>query len=154
MALTCRPRDRARELWIFDTFEGLPAPTPDDPDYVVALSREGECRGEYQDVVNLLSELGVLENAHLVKGLFQETLPAMDLPQISVLHLDGDWYESTKVCLEYLYDRVSPGGIIQIDDYGHWAGARKALHEFFEERNIRPSLRYLDYTGRSFFKPG
>ena len=72
---------------------------------------------------------------------------------IAVLHLDGDWYDSVKVCLEHFYDRVSPGGIIQIDDYGHWQGARKAVDEFMATRHITVPLRYLDYTGRQLVKP-
>jgi len=70
-----------------------------------------------------------------------------------VLHLDGDWYESVRVCLEYLYDRVTPGGVIQIDDYGHWEGARRAVDEFISNRGIRAPLRQLDYTGRQLIKP-
>src|SRR5207244_2320137 len=76
-----------------------------------------------------------------------------DVSAIVVLHLDGDWYDSVKVCLAHLYDRVSPGGIIQIDDYGHWQGARKAVDEFMAARHITVPLRYLDYTGRQLVKP-
>lgn len=89
----------------------------------------------------------------MVKGLFQDTLPHSEIQHIALLHLDGDWYDSTRVCLEQLYDKVSPGGVIQIDDYGHWAGARKALHEFFDHRKIQVDLKYLDHTGRQFIKP-
>ena len=55
-------------------------------------------------------------------------------------------------CLENLYDRVSPGGVIQIDDYGFWEGARKAVHDFFDRRSISPVLTRLDYSGRQFIK--
>ena len=89
----------------------------------------------------------------MVKRFFQDTLPHSEIQHIALLHLDGDWYDSTRVCLEQLYDKVSPGGVIQIDDYGHWAGARKALHEFFDQRRIQVDLKYLDYTGRQFIKP-
>jgi (2Fe-2S) ferredoxin len=88
-----------------------------------------------------------------VKGLFQDTVPRCDVGPIAVLHLDGDWYESVKVCLDHLYDRVSPGGVIQIDDYGHWEGARKAVDEFMVARRLTGPLRYLDYTGRQLIKP-
>lgn len=153
MALACRKRGQARPLWIYDTFEGLPPPSEGDPDYALAKTREGTCRGEFDEVRGLLERLAVLDGAHLVKGLFQDTVPGAAVKQISLLHLDGDWYESTRVCLDHLYDKVSPGGVIQVDDYGHWAGARKALHEFFDARGIRVTLRYLDYTGRQFVKP-
>ena len=131
----------------------MPAPSKGDPDYELAKLREGECRGAYKEIIGLINQLGIQENTHLVKGLFQETLPQAEVMKIAVLHVDGDWYESTKTCLDHLYDKVTPGGIIQIDDYGHWAGARKALHEFFESREIQPNLKYLDYTGRQFTKP-
>jgi hypothetical protein len=153
MGLTCRSRGEVRPLWVFDTFEGLPPPSKDNPDYELARTREGTCRGEFDEVRGLLERLGVLEGAHLIKGLFQDTVPVAGVKQIALLHLDGDWYESTRVCLDHLYDKVSPGGVIQIDDYGHWAGARKALHEFFDERGIQVELKYLDYTGRQFVKP-
>jgi len=153
MGLACRARGPLRELWVFDTFEGLPPPGKNDPDYELAKNYIGDCRGELEEVRGLLERFGVLEGAHLVKGLFQDTVPTAEVRQIALLHLDGDWYDSTRVCLEHLYDKVSPGGIIQVDDYGHWAGARKALHEFFDLRGIRVDLNYLDYTGRQFRKP-
>ncbi len=153
MGLVCQQWKQPRDLWVFDTFEGLPPPSQNDPEYELAKSKAGTCRGEYEEVRGLLESLGVMDRAHLVKGLFQDTVPTSDVQQIALLHLDGDWYESTRVCLEHLYDKVSPGGIIQIDDYGHWAGSRKALHEFLEARNIHVDLKYLDYTGRQFIKP-
>jgi SAM-dependent methyltransferase len=153
MGLTSQARQAARNIWVFDTFEGLPPPSPDDPEYEYAKSKVGTCRGDLEEVQGLLRRLGLLERTRLVKGLFQDTVPMTDVGQIALLHLDGDWYESTRVCLEHLYDKVAPGGIIQIDDYGHWAGARKALHEFFEARKIHVELSYLDYTGRQFVKP-
>ena len=88
-----------------------------------------------------------------VKGLFQDTLATAGVRSIAVLHLDCDWYDSVKACLDHLYDRVSPGGIIQFDDYGHWAGTRKAVDDFFRHRAIELRLRRLDYTGRQFVKP-
>jgi len=69
------------------------------------------------------------------------------------LHLDGDWYRSVKVCLDELWDKVSPGGVVQIDDYGHWAGARKAVNEFIAERSLDLKVHYLDYSGRQLVKP-
>jgi hypothetical protein len=142
-----------RRLWLFDTFEGLPAPTARDPDYDVAVGHTGGCRGDLADVRDLMDRLGLAERSRLVKGLFQETLPSCAVASIAVLHIDADWYESVMTCLDHLYDRVSPGGIIQIDDYGHWAGARLAVQEFLERRHLKTRLRYLDYTGRQFVKP-
>ena len=154
MGLASKQQQLSRSLWVFDTFEGLPPPTKDDPDFDLAKAWEGECRGGYDEVQDLFDRLGVLEEITMVKGLFQDTVPTAEVRQIALLHLDGDWYDSTMVCLAHLYDKVSPGGIVQIDDYGHWAGARKALHEFMDARNLDVDLRYLDYSGRQFVKPG
>jgi hypothetical protein len=71
-----------------------------------------------------------------------------------LLHIDGDWYDSVKSCLDNLYDKVTPGGIIQFDDYGYWRGARKAIDEFLEHRGINGHLKRLDYSGRFLLKPG
>jgi O-methyltransferase len=153
MRLTAKTCRDDRTLWVYDTFEGLPRPTDDNPDYELALTREKTCLGEFDEVEALFKSLEVLDGTHMIKGLFQDTLPETTPDRIALLHLDGDWYESTRVCLDHLYDKVSTGGVIQIDDYGHWAGARKALHEFFDERGIEVNLKYLDYSGRQFVKP-
>ena len=62
-------------------------------------------------------------------------MPAADIDLIAILRLDGDWYASTKVCLEHLFDRVVPGGFIVIDDFGAYEGCRSATEEFFEMRS-------------------
>jgi hypothetical protein len=153
MALAIADSGRPRRLWCFDTFEGIPAPTTEDPDYDLAVEYTGKLKGELAEVRSLLGTLGVAHFTHLVKGRFQDTLPRADVGAIALLHVDGDWYESVKVCLECLYDRVTPGGLIQIDDYGHWQGARKAVDEFLRARTIGAKLTRIDYTGRQFVKP-
>jgi macrocin-O-methyltransferase TylF-like protien len=152
LALALKGLGSDRVLWVCDTFEGIPAATEDDPPE--AQQYTGQLRGDYEDVKRLFRDLGILDNCILVKGLFQDTLPTLKIKEIALLHLDGDWYESTKSGMESLYDKVSPGGIIQIDDYGHWAGCRKAVDEFFHLRSIYPSLIPLDYTGVQFHKEG
>jgi predicted O-methyltransferase YrrM len=141
-----------RTLWVLDTFEGIPAPTRSDPDHEIAAPYTGRFRGEIADVASLLDRVGILDHAELVKGRFEDTIPRLAPGPIAVLHIDGDWYSSVKVCLDYLYDRVAPGGIIQIDDYGHWEGARKAVDEFLAARKITEPLRYVDYSGRQLIK--
>ena len=153
MGLALRELGSPRRLWVFDTFEGLPAPTENDPDFDIAKLYSGSCRGTLDEVTALFETLGILDRSVLVKGLFQDTLPGASIGRIAVLHLDGDWYESVRVCLESLYDRVSAGGVIQIDDYGHWEGARKAVDEFMRGRGIGIELSHLDYTGRQLVKP-
>lgn len=141
-----------RTLWVFDTFEGLPPPTADDPDYDIAKLYTGTCLGTIEDVTASFQRLGIYNQTKLVKGLFHDTLPATNIESIAVLHIDGDWYSSVKTCLENLYDKVSEGGVIQIDDYGFWKGARRAVDEFFASRSIIPKMKRLDYSGRQFIK--
>jgi predicted O-methyltransferase YrrM len=130
MALTLRQLGSQRKVWLFDTFEGLPAPSSHDPDFELADLFTGTCVGGIDEVRDLFHRLNIADDVTFVKGLFQETLPATPIQQIAVLHIDGDWYESVKACLESLYDKVVPGGVIQLDDYGYWQGARKAVDEF------------------------
>lgn len=151
MALTMKRLSMSRRLWLFDTFEGLPAPSKDDPDYEIAKNYEGTCKGTLEDVSGSFKRLGL--DAKPVKGLFQDTLALAKVKEIAVLHIDGDWYESTKTVLVHLYDRVAPGGVIQLDDYGYWKGSAKAVEEFFAKRRLAPRLKRLDYSGRQFIKP-
>ena len=90
-----------------------------------------------------------------MKGLFADTLPAKreEVGPISLLHLDGDWYESTRDILLNLYDVVLVGGYLQADDYGYWEGCRRAIEEFEAERGLRFEKRPVDATGVWFLKP-
>jgi predicted O-methyltransferase YrrM len=153
MGLALKAAAADRILWTFDSFEGLPPPTQADPDYETAMLYTGDFRGELADVAAFFGRLGILDRTRLVKGLFEETVPRCEVGAIAVLHLDGDWYESVKICLHHLYDRVSSGGVIQIDDYGHWEGARKAVDEFMRRRALGGPLQYVDYSGRQLIKP-
>lgn len=144
--------DPTRQVLLFDTFEGLPTPTRDNPDFERAVHLTGKCRGELEEVDDLFQRLG-LRNYRLIKGMFQDTLSDANTGDIAILHLDGDWYESTKTCLENLWDRVCDGGIVQIDDYGEWQGCKKAVDEFFGERGINVQLQYVDPAARKLIKP-
>jgi predicted O-methyltransferase YrrM len=153
MALTLRQLGSRRKLWLFDTFDGLPAPSSEDPDFQIADLFTGTCMGTQDEVRGLFERLNVASDVTLVKGFFQETLPVTPIPRIAVLHIDGDWYQSVKACLDSLYNKVVPGGVIQLDDYGYWKGARKAVDEFLESRGIQEPLQRLDYSGRFLIKP-
>ena len=152
------------DVFLFDTFEGMPAPGEED-----VLHSTGEKAAELlatsdrksgiwayspeEDVRrNLVSTGYPAERLHFVKGLVEETIPARAPEQISVLRLDTDWYESTKHELVHLFPRLSRNGILIVDDYGHWAGARKAVDEYFLAHNLKPFLGRVDYTGRLLVK--
>jgi len=87
-----------------------------------------------------------------IKGKVEDTLPEPAIGSIALLRLDTDWYESTRHELETLYDNLVPGGILIIDDYGHWSGSRKAVDEFIAQRKLNLFLHRIDYTGRMAFK--
>jgi len=108
------------------------------------------CYASLADVRRTFSDLNLLgSNIEFVEGDVVETLKnELNSPAtISVLRLDTDWHESTRAELAVLYPRLSPGGVMIIDDYGHWGGAKKAVDEDVENRP-RPLLQYTDYTGR------
>ena len=151
MALTLT--DQTRHLWLFDTFEGLPAPTEADPDHHIASLYTGAFRAAVEEVESSFQKLGIASTVTIVPGLFQNTLPKWGTCPIALLHVDGDWYESVRATLDNLYDHVSTCGIIQFDDYGHWAGARRAVDEFMKSRDIKQPLRYIDFAGRQLIKP-
>ena len=101
------------------------------------------------DVERTLRETGYdSERLHLVKGLVEETVPDRAPAQISLLRLDTDWYESTKHELVHLFPRISTGGVLILDDYGYWTGARKATDEYLRDNNIRIMLHRSDSSGR------
>ena len=89
---------------------------------------------------------------HYYEGWFQDTLPAAsrEISKIALLRLDGDWYSSTKICLEHLFEKVSPGGFVVIDDYAAYEGCRKAVDEFFASKP--PFLWRVDNNCYSFIK--
>ena len=101
---------------------------------------------------NILKNVTSIENIKFIKGKVEETLMNEEnLPKkISILRLDTDWYESTKKELEILYSKVTPGGIIIIDDYGHWNGSRQAVDEYFKGKFVW--MHYVDYACRLIIK--
>ena len=84
----------------------------------------------------------------MIQGKVETTLPANAQPRISILRLDTDWFESTQHELIHLYPRLAVGGVLIIDDYGHWQGARQAVDEYFSKHKISMMLNRTDYTGR------
>jgi hypothetical protein len=84
----------------------------------------------------------------LIAGKVEETLPEHAPESIALLRLDTDWYESTRHELEHLFPRVVAGGVLLLDDYGHWKGSRKAVDEYFAAQGITMLLNRVDYTGR------
>lgn len=134
-----------RQVWLFDSWEGLPEPAAVDVSTITGRpGYKGYRLGSLETVRWLLfTKLGLDERLiALLKGWFNETLPRSkrEIGQIAFLLLDCNLYESYKVCLEELYDSVIPGGVIFIDDYGSWEGCRKATDEFIQERKLNVTM--------------
>jgi O-methyltransferase len=148
-----------RTLYAFDTFEGLPSPGAEDVRRGVSASRagwgEGTCAAPVSCLREIAEDLGVWDRIVPVEGLFQETLLRTRgrIGEIALLHMDGDWYESTKVILDSLYDSVAAGGYVQVDDYGCWEGCRQALDEFEQAKLLVLSKTSIDSSGICFSKP-
>lgn len=157
MAYVIKRAGSGRPQWLFDSFEGLPEPDQRDGAKADEYS-SGRMSGRKESIGILVASendakevlfnrIGAEEkNVHIRKGWFQDTLPRdrKEIGPIALLRLDGDWYESTKVCLDNLYDQVVPGGYILIDDYGYWEGCAKAVDEFLKNRNIKAKLHFID----------
>ncbi len=154
MAFVSNKASLSRDIWLFDSFEGLPKPTIEDGNKAQTEYHEGKCLGSVDTVKEILNQLYIPENrVHIVEGWFEETFPSVKINEVALLHIDADWYESVKLCLEKFYDSVRPGGFIVLDDYGHWEGCRRATDEFLKKRSLNINLIRADYTGHYFQKP-
>jgi O-methyltransferase len=137
--------DTERELHLFDTFEGMPPPSDVDVRLKDGQTAEEIMRtndkdtavwavAELDDVQQGMVETGYpSEKVVYHQGRVEETIPDEAPDQIALLRLDTDWYESTRHELDHLYDRLSPGGILIIDDYRYWEGSYRATHEWLDE---------------------
>lgn len=149
-----------RKIYLYDTFEGMTEPT--EYDYKVAHNQtfafdkwNREQKKDYNKwcYASLSEVKGHMaltkypkHNVVFVKGSIEKTIPGAIPQQISVLRLDTDWYESTKHELIHLYPLLSKNGVLIIDDYGCWAGSKKAVDEYFSNGQIL--LNRIDSTGR------
>lgn len=144
-----------RDIYLYDTFQGMTEPKEVDVsiDNVAATKLFEElpewCQANIEEVKKNISRINYpKEKTHFIPGKVEQTVPENTHEQIALLRLDTDWYDSTKVELEYLFPKLSKGGILIIDDYGHWEGARKATDKYFQENNIKMFLNRVDYTCR------
>lgn len=152
--------DTGREIFLYDTFEGMAAPTSLDralsgetaAELLANSKRDADsvwCYASLEDVrTNVLATGYPAHQLHFVAGKVEETIPQTTPESIALLRLDTDWYESTKHELEHLYPRLNAGGVLIVDDYGHWQGAREAVDEYFAQRGEHILLNRIDYTGR------
>lgn len=148
-----------RPIWLYDTFAGMVEPSPEDGASVHTRwakqergDHNGWCFSPIQEVKQVMARSTYpAGNLRFVAGKVEDTIPAQAPGSIALLRLDTDWYESTLHELAHLWPRLSPGGVLVIDDYGHWEGARRAVDEFFDGTPIL--MHRIDYTGRVVQKP-
>jgi O-methyltransferase len=151
-----RLEHRERTLHLFDTFAGMTEPTDADGQAALREWQEKDrgdhnewCYSSREEVeANMRSTGYPAERMTLVEGKVEETLPERAPEGIALLRLDTDWYESTRHELEHLYPLIEPGGVLILDDYGHWEGARRAVDDYFAESAPPLLLNRIDYTGR------
>jgi O-methyltransferase len=153
--------DTSREIYLYDTFEGMSEPTEADKittgtgaDELLKTSDKEDptsvwCYSALEEVQQNVGTLKYpVKQVHYVKGKVEDSIPQTMPGKIALLRLDTDWYESTAHELKHLYPLLVPGGVIIIDDYGHWEGARKAVDEYIEAQKLPLLLNRIDYTGR------
>ncbi|HKB43973.1 MAG TPA: TylF/MycF/NovP-related O-methyltransferase [Chitinophagaceae bacterium] len=153
-----------RKLWLYDTFEGMSSPTKADKNLqdedaeqlLKENKKESSTVWAYSTFEEVKSNIDILgyppANINYVIGKVEDTLVHTAPSQISLLRLDTDWYESTKIEMEILFPKLVPGGVLIIDDYGYWQGARKAIDEYIHANKIKILLNRIDYTGRIAIK--
>jgi O-methyltransferase len=165
-ALSSR-NDRSRNLYLFDTFQGMTEATAEDLDYkgrdasrMLANSKgllaleDITAYAPLEEVKRNMASTGYpAELIHYKVGRVEDTLPAQAPQQIALLRLDTDWDESTRHEMEHLFPRLSRGGVLIIDDYGHWQGSRKAVDEYLEATGLKVLLNRIDYNARLVIKP-
>lgn len=166
VALKLRALDAAdRDLHLFDTFAGMTEPGSEDLDYRGGTARDQYmrqkiddtttdwCHGSLDEVKGAVASTGYdAHRLHFVEGKVEDTIPGNAPEQIAVLRLDTDWYQSTRHELIHLYPRLSPGGVLIIDDYGYWQGARKAVDEYIQKYDLKLMLHKIDHSSRIAIK--
>lgn len=150
-----------RKIYMYDTYEGMTKPTEEDRSVMSGTvpvqeiwerSQSGDhnewCYGPLEGVKAAMRSTGYPEDKIMfIKGQVEETIPGTMPGQIALLRLDTDWYSSTKHEMEHLFPLLVPGGVLILDDYGYWAGARQAVDEYLDKRKIALFLHRDDYSG-------
>ncbi len=161
--------DRSRDLFLYDTYEGMTPPTSEDVDYSgnsadVLLKSANKSKGtakesiwciaDLDDVKSNLAKTKYPENKlHYIQGKVEDTLTqAAKTDKISLLRLDTDWYESTKIEMEKLFPSLVLHGVLIIDDYGHWKGSQRAVDDYFLQHDLHYLIHRIDYSGVSLIK--
>lgn len=148
-----------RDIYLFDTFAGMPEPTDKDVDYTgqemraVTRANPGWLKAGIDEVrANLAKTRYPAERFHLVPGNVLDTVPDQAPKTIALLRLDTDWHKSSQHELAHLFPRLSRRGVLIIDDYGHFQGVRAAVDEFLAAQKEPYLLQRIDYAARLLIK--
>lgn len=157
--------ETGRKIYLYDTFTGMPKPTEKDNEiksgqpaldtWQINQRKDHNefCYASLAEVKNnLLSTKYPQDNLVFIQGKVEDTIPMTSPKQIAILRLDTDWFASTDYELRHLFPLVSKGGVVIIDDYGYWSGAKEATDKYFADFNIPVLLNRIDYTGRIMIK--
>ncbi|MFM2374275.1 MAG: hypothetical protein RLZZ234_270 [Candidatus Parcubacteria bacterium] len=148
-----------KQMYLYDTYEGMSVPTEHDKRYdgMDAAGRfnswkrdNGEsawCYASLEEVTHNMETIGY-PHVTYVRGKVEDTIPHTMPQSIAILRLDTDWYESTKHELEHLFPLLVPGGVLVLDDYGQWEGAKKAYDEYAKAHGVRIFLNRIDHSAR------
>lgn len=150
------------KVWLFDTFKGMTKPTNQDIDIngnpAIDFYKQNDnfdfnqwCYASIEEVKYNFKVSGVkIENCNFIEGDVLDTIPKVitQLKNICFLRLDTDWYQSTKLELEYLYPKIIKNGFLVIDDYGYWKGSKKATDEYFTKNKIKKYFSIIDNESR------
>ena len=132
-----------RVVWAADSFDGMPVPENQSDGW--DMSGIEQLQVSIDEVKRNFARFGVLDDqVKFLKGWFKETLPGAPIKKLAILRMDGDLYNSTMDALTNLYDKLSPGGYVIVDDYKGWPGCRRAVHEFLDRRRLSPEIREID----------
>lgn len=157
MAVAQGKREPQRDVYLFDSFQQLPRPVEKDGKKAGAMYEEGTLLGGAPGEVSRVRDAFCclhlpLERVRIIEGWFKDTFPVTPIPKIALLHIDADWYESVKLCLETYYASVVSGGFVVFDDYGSWEGCKRAVDEFMKAYAIHEPLCTRDGIGFYFRK--
>ncbi|MEZ0275720.1 MAG: TylF/MycF/NovP-related O-methyltransferase, partial [Roseimicrobium sp.] len=142
--------DATRQVWVADSFEGLPRPNEAmyPADRGDTLYAEKELAIPLELVQENFAQYGLLDGqVKFLKGWFSQTLPTAEVKQLAVMRLDGDMYESTMDALTHLYPKLSRGGFCIIDDYGAIPACRQAVRDYREAHGIEEPIAMIDWAG-------
>lgn len=138
-----------KNIWAFDSFEGMPIPNPQayPMDAKSRLHKQRILKASMEDVINNFKAYDIgTERVHFVKGWFKDTIPLYknEISKISLLRLDADYYESTILALEHLYPKVSVGGYVIIDDFNAFQYCKAAVLDYRKRFNITEPILEID----------